>query len=677
MRRFSYGAFTIFVALMLLTDRGWSLDGVCGAANGTSLPFAPTANLCSSGSPSSVAGHGPWTWRCMGNNGGATASCTANTANRLSINLAGIAFYSTQIPFKDLMFQAVMNPNYVGGGSCSAPPTDDDGYALSLAPGCVQQWLVVPGAPIPPGHYVLTYSGTGTGYVGGDAVNVQFTGAGRAEFDVQTSQNGIIVEITSTDPANHLRDIHVFLVQDEATYQVQPFRQQFLDLLAPFRIIRFMDWSGVSIQKRVATFISDSILQPDAYTIVLPPSASNINDAYANHVAIVNVGDQWPRLWVDRYDGATRTLHLASPAPVGVVKGVYLQDFPNRTWDKRTPLSNRKQEGPSGVAFEYMVNLANTTDKDFWLTVPTAADDDFVVQLATLLKNTLNPNLKIYIEYSNETWNVGYPGYDYSEAIQRKSGLGGSPVLVPADAWHPYRALQIFHLFNQVFGEADLRINRDPNSRLVRVLTGQTGWPARLGPVVDWTNTGNSAPTYGRPAYEYADAVAVTGYWGFPSAGFDPAIFQYPLAQFIDQMIQLQMQAIIEATSPTGSNDSNYLYLIAHAARARNIPIIQYEGGESFTVPDGDQTIVDKLDYMNRDPRMADVYSESLRRWQILSQTFPGTIGNWAQFNDVGACSRYGCWGLLDSTLQPLSNSPRYQGILNFLITNLRNPATF
>src|SRR5262249_36137196 len=155
-------------------------------------------------------------------------------------------------------------------------------------------------------------------------------------------------------------------------------------------------------------------------------------------------------------------------------------------------------------------------------------------------KNTLNSNLKIYVEYSNETWNVGYPGYDYSEAIQRKTGLVGSATSVPADAWHPYRALQIFHLFNQVFGEADLRIDRVASSHLVRVLTGQTAWIARLGGVVDWMNTGYSAPTYGRHAHEYADAVAITGYWAFPSSGFDPAILQYPLQQFIDAMIGLQ-----------------------------------------------------------------------------------------------------------------------------------------
>src|SRR5262249_48240979 len=282
-------------------------------------------------------GHGPWTWTCAGSSGGATASCSANTANTLSINLAGLAFYSAELPFKDLVFQGGVNDNGFGGGACGKPPTDDDGQPLSMVPGCQYQWLIANEAPYPPGHYVLTYDGTGAGSVGGDAINVQVA-AGRVEFDVATPQYGIWISLSATDPANRFRNMHIFLAGDEATYRTQPFRQAFLDLLAPFKIIRFMDWSGVSIHKNVAAFTNSPISQPDAYTPVLPSSASAVNDAYANDVAIVNVGTDWPRIWVDHYDGATRTLHLASPAPLGTVKGVYVQDFPNRTWDQRTPL---------------------------------------------------------------------------------------------------------------------------------------------------------------------------------------------------------------------------------------------------------------------------------------------------------------------------------------------------
>jgi len=54
-----------------------STSGVCGAANGQAFTSTPVANLCSAGTPTSVAGSGPWTWSCTGADGGTTASCTA------------------------------------------------------------------------------------------------------------------------------------------------------------------------------------------------------------------------------------------------------------------------------------------------------------------------------------------------------------------------------------------------------------------------------------------------------------------------------------------------------------------------------------------------------------------------------------------------------------------------
>ena len=52
-------------------------NGQCGSANGVAVSQAPTSNLCSAGSATSVSGMGPWTWSCTGSNGGSPASCAA------------------------------------------------------------------------------------------------------------------------------------------------------------------------------------------------------------------------------------------------------------------------------------------------------------------------------------------------------------------------------------------------------------------------------------------------------------------------------------------------------------------------------------------------------------------------------------------------------------------------
>jgi predicted extracellular nuclease len=69
------------------------VNGSCGSANGQSLTAAPTANLCATGTATTVTGSGPWNWSCSGANGGSTSACAA------SLNTSGLtAIYTIQGP---------------------------------------------------------------------------------------------------------------------------------------------------------------------------------------------------------------------------------------------------------------------------------------------------------------------------------------------------------------------------------------------------------------------------------------------------------------------------------------------------------------------------------------------------------------------------------------------------
>jgi len=65
------------------------VNGACGASNGASVSTAPTANLCTAGTASSVSGSGPWAWTCAGANGGSTASCSDKLASTGSSGTTG------------------------------------------------------------------------------------------------------------------------------------------------------------------------------------------------------------------------------------------------------------------------------------------------------------------------------------------------------------------------------------------------------------------------------------------------------------------------------------------------------------------------------------------------------------------------------------------------------------
>jgi hypothetical protein len=58
------------------------VNGTCGSADGVPVSTAPTSGLCSSGSATAVSGSGPWTWSCVGTNGGTTAQCSAPVATQ-------------------------------------------------------------------------------------------------------------------------------------------------------------------------------------------------------------------------------------------------------------------------------------------------------------------------------------------------------------------------------------------------------------------------------------------------------------------------------------------------------------------------------------------------------------------------------------------------------------------
>ncbi|MFA6252428.1 MAG: PKD domain-containing protein [Candidatus Paceibacterota bacterium] len=60
-------------------------SGICGSSNGQTLSSMPYYGLCSSGTPSSVSGTGPWYWTCYGTNSGSNASCSTY-ANQYNVS---------------------------------------------------------------------------------------------------------------------------------------------------------------------------------------------------------------------------------------------------------------------------------------------------------------------------------------------------------------------------------------------------------------------------------------------------------------------------------------------------------------------------------------------------------------------------------------------------------------
>ena len=53
-------------------------NAACGNSDGSNVKIKPSIDLCTTGTASTVAGSGPWTWTCNGHYGGTNVSCSAN-----------------------------------------------------------------------------------------------------------------------------------------------------------------------------------------------------------------------------------------------------------------------------------------------------------------------------------------------------------------------------------------------------------------------------------------------------------------------------------------------------------------------------------------------------------------------------------------------------------------------
>lgn len=592
----------------------------------------------------------------------------------LGINLSSFNYWSPAVPFKDLLLQTGGIGVYQQGSKevCKQSVSfDAQGYPDSVPHGCVFRiWSVfhIPDDelgptdvyPYQPGRYVLSYQGNGKIQLGWDAKNTVKKAEGRIEFDVVQPRSGIQIEVSDSDPNHPVRDMHLVHISDEASFKQQPFNEKWLDLLKPFSVIRFKDWERMD--ESLEIYHAQAVLEA-ADTLRLPDSASSDDSAFSYPmVAKVNIGGKISRVFIEHYDGASRTLHLQTPIDqprAGAQVDVNMYTFVNRNWSQRAKPDTLTQASSAGVAFETMIQLANTLDAAPWISIPTAADDDFVRNLAMLIKQQLKPGLKCYVEYSNETWNFIYPGYAYSEAKTREKALNGT--LIPSDAWHAYRAVEIFKIFNRVFGEADLRHGRH-HSRLVRVLTSQTAYFNRAKSVMDWKMPGDAYPTGGLPAYQYADAWASTAYFGFKDSKAGEVLEQ---SSFAD-LTKLQLEDI--ETMFGSKAEPGILRQLFTEAHARGMQFVTYEAGAGMLAPGNRKDLVVKAGRLNQSPGMRSAYQAMLQHWAALYREYGAdAIGVWTQYYDVGRYSKSGYWGLLQSTYQEPTEVPKYQAILDYM----------
>jgi len=718
-------------------------------------------------------------------------AAAANAASPIGLNLAGVG--GTNWVFVDAMKMArewtsindkdryagqfsyqgnsllFTNRQYEWGNG-QAISLRPDGYPARLEPWQALITLTVRDVCLhaPAGRYVCTFDGDGELDFGLDAKTVAFQ-KGRIDVDftptctrecwfdkagwqAYCSDNGIGITIRRTNPNNPLRNIRLIAPGFFATHHQAPFHPWFVAALAPYSVLRFMDWGHTNSEDVVVT-------PPDVPAVrFVRLTITAVRDPTATFTAMGNVwffaqntpipvvavtcagpcttvAEEAPELLLDAnmYTSFRNTARAAGSVlvfdlgalPVAIdafafstsrfasggdpvrwtlegspdaaawvlmdtrdymdmevtaqrqavalesmlssrntainnvriVAGGFRTQHSTNTplqWNNRVTTDYRTQAA-KGVALEYQILLANTVKASAWFCIHHLATNDYIVQMARLVRDTLRPDVLVYIEHSNEVWNTMFPQGQY--AVRQGIALGlatqgtacvTSPALRCAQyRWHSQRSVEIFKLWEAAFGG---------RSRLRFVMGSWTYAVGVTRELLQW-----------KDAAQYTDLVGVTGYLA-PSP-IDASYLGKTVTQVHDLM--------------TATISSNVAGLQAHATLAKSLGVgcITYEGGPALVqdgvIGGGAATggVTELLIAANRHPGMETVLARYLAALKQLTPSLASAQAPFMYFGGpAGVFSKYGSWTLQEFTDQPLAEAPKWRALLSFIATETGRP---
>lgn len=502
-----------------------------------------------------------------------TVTNMTNQRSPMGINLAEIADYSASLPFVDLFHSARPFPQDLD--------LDKHGWVRSLKKGQSASTYLnwdIPGK-YPGGVYKVFYEGTGKINYGAAAKAISHK-PGLDLLAVDASKGGIQLTITETDPNDYIRNIRVIMPGGVCDNQ-------------PLKPVR----SRINCKK--ATFIPF-----EKYYIK------------------------------NRFNPAL----LKFLQPFKVLRFMDMMKTNNSevsSWQDRTPLDAATWSQESGAPIEVMVDLANQLHADPWFNMPHKADDDYIRHFAKYIKKNLRPDLKIYIEYSNETWNSQFKQTHYVNEQGQKLGLDTN-LWQGGQRYYSQRAVEIFTIWEEVF---------KGTNRLVRVLATQAANAYFADLVLNHND-----------AYKQTDALAIAPYFG--------AYLGLPQANVGQESVgslftRIRKKALPEAIDWINKN--------AKVAKKYHVDLIAYEGGPHLTGVLGEENN-DKLnklfDRANRNTQMRASHARYFDAWRKAG----GKL--FVYFSAPGQYTKWGRWGITESLYASRKDSPKYDAVMRFIENN-------
>lgn len=330
------------------------------------------------------------------------------------------------------------------------------------------------------------------------------------------------------------------------------------------------------------------------------------------------------------------------------------------SWDQRTTLSTQGQNQIDGVSAELIIELSNQSKSDPWINIPHMANDEYIRQLAELYRDNLNPELNIYVEYSNEIWNNRFIQTRYAREQGELRGYTALPGGT-MNNFYSERTVEVINIFEQVFA--------DKKDKIIGVMAGNltSDWGLDMRLRYNWSENQLTHKETG------IDVISIAPYFGNEISAEENISKLEEWADTInaDGLDNLFEEIINGKLLPASNAELSPLQTLLasidrHIALSKRVglPLIAYEGGQHLVVQNsGNRTQDDKITELfhraNRDPRMKDIYNTIFNHW------FESGGGLFANFSHISRWSRSGAWGNIEYAGQPLEETPKYQAVLD------------
>ncbi len=348
-------------------------------------------------------------------------------------------------------------------------------------------------------------------------------------------------------------------------------------------------------------------------------------------------------------------------APFGVVRMMdwNWSNYPTiTTWEERPRESwaswGAELSGFIGVPHEVQIELANTLGADLWISVPHTVDADYSRNLAELIRDTLNPELRVWVEFSNEAWNPIFPVFE--ALVEEAERVAEAEGVEEHYVYHQYgrRAGEVMAIFDTVFAEWP--------ERMIGVLSGQAGYAPPLQFAVDEASE--------QGTLQYFDVVALAPYFGDTWETSVGSLNALSREFFADGEYSEEEFATIFDTLQAGLDDlfsgegeyGEALFANREIARSIGLPIVTYEAGQHLVAGYFGNDAPDGAFYdVNAHPRMYDIYMQYLDAWvEYGGETI-------VLFHLGGFWNDSETFGHLLHGMQPVEEAHKYRALLDWL----------